>query len=45
MGSMTRSPNMTRLVEAYPSLGYEIVTLPQAAVAARADFVMRALQA
>ena len=33
-----------RLVEAYPSLGYEIVTLPRAAVAARADFVMRALQ-
>jgi len=34
-----------RLTAAYPSLGYAIVTLPQVAVAARADFVMRTLQA
>jgi len=34
-----------RLVEAYPSLGYEVVTLPRAAVAERADFVMRGLRA
>jgi predicted ATPase len=33
-----------RLIAAYPSLGYEVVTLPQIAVAARADFVMRTLQ-
>jgi predicted ATPase len=33
-----------RLVEAYPSLGYEVVTLPKAAVAERADFLLRALQ-
>ena len=34
-----------RLTAAYPSLGYAVVTLPQVAVAARADFVMRTLQA
>ena len=35
----------TRLIAAYRSLGYEVVALPQVAVAARADFVMRTLQA
>jgi predicted ATPase len=34
-----------RLTAAHPSLGYAVVTLPKIAVAARADFVMRTLQA
>ena len=34
-----------RLIATYPSLGYEVVTLPKISVAARADFVMRTLQA
>jgi predicted ATPase len=34
-----------RLVAVYPTLGYEVVTLPKIAVAPRADFVMRTLQA
>jgi predicted ATPase len=34
-----------RLIAAYPSLGYEVLTLPKIAIAARADFVMRTLQA
>jgi predicted ATPase len=32
-----------RLVEVYPSLGYEVVLLPKCAVTARADFVLREL--
>jgi predicted ATPase len=33
-----------RLVEVYPSLGYEVVVLPKAETAERADFVMRVLK-
>jgi predicted ATPase len=33
-----------RLVEVYPSLGYEVVTLPKIRIAERADFVLSALQ-
>jgi predicted ATPase len=33
-----------RLVEVYPSLGYDIVMLPKAETAERADFVMRTLK-
>ncbi|HEX2552168.1 MAG TPA: AAA family ATPase [Microvirga sp.] len=32
-----------RLLEAYPSLGYEVVVLPKVGVAERADFVLNAL--
>ncbi|MGB8363831.1 MAG: AAA family ATPase [Rhizomicrobium sp.] len=32
-----------RLIEAYPSLGYEVVLLPKTETTERADFVMRAL--
>ena len=32
-----------RLVEVYPSLGYEVVGLPKAGSAERADFILRAL--
>jgi predicted ATPase len=34
----------SRLLEAYPALGYEVSILPKAAVAERADFVLRTLQ-
>jgi predicted ATPase len=33
-----------RLMEVYPSLGYEVVVLPKAETTERADFVMRALK-
>jgi predicted ATPase len=33
-----------RLVEVYPSLGYDVVMLPKAETAERADFVMRTLK-
>jgi predicted ATPase len=33
-----------RLLEVYPSLGYEVTILPEIAVAERADFVLRTLQ-
>ena len=32
-----------RLLEAYPRLGYEVVLLPKASVAARAEFILRRL--
>jgi predicted ATPase len=32
-----------RLLEVYPSLGYEVVVLPKTGVAERAEFVLRAL--
>jgi predicted ATPase len=32
-----------RLLKVYPSLGYEVILLPKAAVAERADFVLRTL--
>ena len=32
-----------RLLSAYPSLGYEIISLPKAGVSERADFVLRTL--
>jgi predicted ATPase len=32
-----------RLLEVYPSLGYEVLVLPKAGVAERADFVLNAL--
>lgn len=33
----------SRLLEIYPSLGYEVVILPKTGVAERADFILRAL--
>jgi predicted ATPase len=33
----------SRLLEIYPSLGYEVVILPKTSVAERADFILRAL--
>jgi predicted ATPase len=33
----------SRLLEAYPSLGYEVIVLPKAGVSERADFVLSAL--
>ena len=33
-----------RLLEVYPSLGYEVTILPKIAVAERADFVLQTLQ-
>jgi predicted ATPase len=33
-----------RLVEVYPSRGYDVVMLPKAKTAERADFVMRTLR-
>ena len=33
----------SRLLEAYPSLGYEVSILPKVAVTERADFVLNAL--
>jgi predicted ATPase len=33
-----------RLREAYPALGYEVVTLPRVAVSARADFILSSLE-
>jgi predicted ATPase len=35
----------SRLLETYPSLGYEILILPKAGVSERADFVLNTLQA
>ena len=35
----------SRLLEVYPSLGYEVVLLPKTAVAQRADFVLKVLGA
>jgi predicted ATPase len=32
-----------RLLETYPTLGYEVVTLPRVAVSARADFILSSL--
>jgi predicted ATPase len=32
-----------RLIVVYPSLGYEVILLPKASVAARADFVVGTL--
>ena len=32
-----------RLLEAYPALGYDVVTLPRVAVSVRADFILRSL--
>ena len=34
----------SRLLEVYPSLGYDVVLLPKVAVAERADFVLKALE-
>jgi predicted ATPase len=34
----------SRLLEAYPSLGYEVAILPKISVAERADFVLKSLQ-
>ena len=34
----------SRLLEVYPSLGYEVVLLPKVAVAERANFVLKALE-
>jgi len=34
-----------RLLDAYPSLGYEVFILPKLGVAARADFVLKTLEA
>jgi predicted ATPase len=34
-----------RLLEAYPALGYEVVTIPKLEIAQRADFVLRRLDA
>jgi predicted ATPase len=36
-------PEYRRLEKALPALGYEVITLPRVAVAARADFVLAAL--
>lgn len=33
-----------RLVSDYPSLGYEVVTLPKVGVSERADFILEALE-
>jgi predicted ATPase len=33
-----------RLREAYPALGYEVVTLPKVGVIARADFILSSLE-
>jgi len=33
-----------RLLEAYPSLGYEVIILPKVGVAERADFVLKTLE-
>jgi predicted ATPase len=33
-----------RLTEAYPALGYEVVTIPKSPVPLRADFVLRMLE-
>jgi len=42
-GLATALAEYSRLLEAYPSLGYEICILPKIAVAERADFILRAL--
>jgi predicted ATPase len=35
----------SRLLETYPSLGYEVVILPKVGVSERADFILNTLEA
>ena len=41
--SPPRSPSTERLLRAYPSLGYEVITLPKVEVGTRADFILQML--
>jgi predicted ATPase len=43
-GQDTALAEYSRLLEAYPALGYEVIILPKVGVAERADFVLKMLE-
>jgi len=44
-GLSTALAEYSRLIETYPSLGYEVLILPKVGVSERADFILNTLQA